>query len=69
MDKPKTLSDWIMLMQAVKEKYGDLSVKIRDANYDTGYFDSLHDVVVECGSSLLRKESVDNESAFVILYE
>jgi len=25
---PETLSDWILLMQAAKEEYGDLNVKL-----------------------------------------
>ena len=67
MTKPENLSDWIALMTAAKDKFGDLPVKFMSegSSFSMEEFDELGDIKIEGGVSLLN-DKMNDDSAFVI---
>lgn len=71
--RPETLQDWILLMQATKEKYGNLQVKLiySDNSLENDEFSDLSDVLVQGAVSLIKDdERFDEDSKrFVIVLD
>jgi hypothetical protein len=68
---PQTLQDWIMLMQAAKEKFGNLEVKIisNDLSIECEEFAVLNDIIIHGSVSLIDDDSVDDDKRFVIVFD
>ena len=69
---PKTLADFILLLTAAKEKYGNLKVRyILDSDYvnDSDEYSEFEDIVIAGGAeSLVRSnQSSDNERYFLFV--
>ena len=69
--KPRTLEDWILLMQATKEKYGNLDVKLIYSvhSIDNEEFSTLTDVMIHGSTSLLDDCFCDDSTRFVIVLD
>jgi hypothetical protein len=69
--QPQTLQDWILLMQAAKEKFGNLDVKLiwNDNSLEDGEFSSLYDIMIHGSTSLLKDDIASVNPQFVIVLE
>lgn len=70
MKTPQTISDFIVLLTAVKEKYGDLKVRTTTSDYmnDNDYYSEFDDVVISPRiESLLHDNKYDNESYLLFI--
>jgi hypothetical protein len=66
-DRPVTISDFIQLLTAAKEKYGDLNVlHVRDGDNVEDAVE-FEDVIVTGGTtSLIRNRNIDNEKSQLV---
>jgi len=68
---PQTISDFIALLTAVKEKYGDLKVRRVYEDYvnDCDEYYEFTDIVVNASpQSLIHDEHKDDESYLLFVY-